>query len=235
MHNIWLVILISFLYYVSSSASNDPLKYEYPAGSLACKTHNMTEMDCSNRYLVDIPFLDQNLATTLDLSYNQLTEIKGAPFEQLPLLRTLNLSYNEISHLSSIAFRGIWFLVELDLKYNNINTLPSGIFFNLTKLENIDLLINWLYTIPNEALEHEALQEIYLNTIVNFSKISKIRFHGSNLQSLQLQAMLISNIHNDTFQNFAQLPLQAFTLYVSNYRVSKKYICCGKRCICRTV
>ena len=128
MHNIWLVLLTSFLFYISSSAPNNPSKYEYPPGSLACKTHNMTEMDCSNRYLVDIPFLDRNLTTTLDLSHNKLTEIKGASFVQLPLLRRLDLSHNEISHLSPTAFRGIWFLEKLDLKYNNIKTLPSRIF-----------------------------------------------------------------------------------------------------------
>ena len=213
-HAIWLVFLTSHLYYVLSSASNSPSSYHYPPGSLACKTHNMTEMDCSNRYLVDVPFLDQNLTTILDLSYNRLTEIKGAPFKQLPLLKILNLSHNEISQLSSTAFRGIWFLVELDLQHNNIEALPSNIFFNLTELECIELFDNVLYTIPNKAFELEALQAIYL-TIRNSSEIGKIKFQKSNLKFFQLTTLLISNIYNDTFQNFAHIPLQVFYFHAA--------------------
>ena len=56
-----------------------------------------------------------------------------------------------------------------------------------------------------------------MTTDGNISEVSKIEFHGSNRKSFQIQAILISNIHNDTFQNFVQLPLQAFILYVLNY------------------
>ena len=65
-------------------------------------------------------------------------------------------------------------------------------------------------TIPNEALELEALQEIYIYTNQNISEIGKIDFRKSNLILLNLYAFLESNICNDTFQNFAHLPLQVF-------------------------
>ena len=109
---------------ISSSLSD--VQNRYPPGSLACKTYNMTDMDCSNRFLVDIPVLDQILTTTLDLSQNQLTQIKGAPFEQLSDLQLLSLSYNDISYLSSTAFRGLWLLEELVLEFNKNRSTTLG-------------------------------------------------------------------------------------------------------------
>ena len=207
-----LIILFSN-YIICQFNSKCDAKNQYPPGSLACKTHHMTEIDCSNRYLVDIPFLDQNSTTALYLDNNKLTEIKGAPFEQLPLLWRLNISHNGIAHLSSTAFRGIWSLVYLDLMYNQLEVLPSDLFFNLTKLESINLLYNVLTVIPNEALELEALRHVILSTVGNVSKLSKLEFHKSNLNYLYFQVTLTSNIWNDTFQNFSHLPLQQFYMY----------------------
>ena len=149
---IYFVFITLIAYDVPSSASNNSSKYQYPPGSLICKTHNMTEMDCSNRNLVDIPFLHQNLTTMLDLRYNKLTDIKGAPFQQLPLLQTLDLSCNQIATLSHTAFRGIWFLEKLDLESNQIMALPEDIFFNLTKLESINLTDESFSNCTNECI-----------------------------------------------------------------------------------
>ena len=202
------------LYYISTSASVSQSKYMYPQGNLACKTHNMTEMDCSNRYLVDIPFLDQDFATTLDLSHNQLKEIKESPFVQLSLLRTLNLSSNEISYLSSKAFRGLWFLEQLDLNRNQIQNLPTDVFFNLSKLEYLDLFDNWIPTIPHEAFGLKALHEIHWFGGNTF-EIGRIGFK-SNLTIFHIVSFLTSNVHNDTFQHFTNLPIKVFNVMVPN-------------------
>ena len=228
--------------YISSSALHSlSRKYQYPPGSLACKSHRMTEMDCSKRYLVDIPFLDQKLTTILDFSYNQLTEIKGAPFQQvlllrildlsynhlkkingapfqqLPLLRKLDLSHNQITTLSSTAFRGIWSLEELKLTYNHIMALPVDIFLNLTKLEYINLHGNILPALPYYAIELRALQEIHVVFYGIISEICRTGFPTSNLKIFELTTILTSNIQNDTFQCFARSPLQAF--YMIHYNL----------------
>ena len=127
-----LVLFTISLHYVSPSDFT-PLK-KYPSGSLACKTYMMTKMDCSNRNLPDVPVLDQNLTTSLDLSHNQLTNITNAPFEKLKILLMLNLSYNEISQMSSTTFRGLHSLVCLELKENELVDLPKDIFSDLPQL-----------------------------------------------------------------------------------------------------
>ena len=215
MYAIYFLFFTLIIYDVFGSNTDSPFsKYQYPPGSLACKTHNTTDMDCSNRYLADIPFLGQNLTTTLDLSHNQLTAIKGAPFEQLPLLRSLYLNNNQITSLSSTSFRGLWLLVELNLHGNKIQALPSGVFFNLTKLETIDLLHNVLPTMPNEALELNALQEIYLTIYGNLYRTGKVDAYKSNLKILMLTAFLESNLNNNTFHNFTSI--LTFIFFVSN-------------------
>ena len=105
----------------------------------------------------------------------------------------------------------------MDSESNQIQTLPGDILINLTELKSIDLFHNVYLTIPNEALELEALQEIYIYTDQNISEISTIDFRKSNLKLLDLHAFLDFNIRNDTFQNFAYLPLQVFDFYVYNY------------------
>ena len=161
MYNISLVFLTSFFYHISSFDLNGLPKSENPSGSLACKTHNMTTMDCSNRYLVGIPYLDQNLTTILDLSYNHLIEINGAPFEQLPLLWELDLGYNRLSHLSSTAFRGLWFLVALKLRDNNIEALPSGIFVNLTNWKSLTCLVICFLLYQMEHLKVKRFNQLF--------------------------------------------------------------------------
>ena len=104
------------------------IQYWYPSASLACKTCNKTKLDCSNRDLVDIPTLDQNLTTMLDLSANHLPEISGAPFEQLQVLLHLSLRRNEISKLSVTVFRGLISLRHLNLNYNRLTDLPVDVF-----------------------------------------------------------------------------------------------------------
>ena len=217
------LIIVSSNLIIQSNTLSDDTQNQYPAGILACKTHNLTEMDCSFRFLTDIPFVNLTSTTTLDLSHNQLTEIKGAPFKQLPLLRLSNLSSNEISHLSSTAFQGLWFLEQLDLGFNQIEVLPSGIFFNLSKLEYINMLNDWIYTIPNETMELQALHEICLSIGGNSSEIGKIGFCKSNLTTLRYLALLTSNIRNDTFQYFYNLPLWSFHTRTRSVWVNRRY------------
>ena len=64
------------LHYMNVLAVN-AMAQGYPSGTVACKTYVTSKMDCSHRNLVDIPVLDRNLTTVLDLSHNQLKEIHG--------------------------------------------------------------------------------------------------------------------------------------------------------------
>ena len=199
---------------VTLTTASSSIQYRYPSASLACKTYNKTELDCSNRNLVEIPTLDQNLTTSLDLSVNNLPEITGAPFEQLQVLLLLDLRSNGISQLSVIAFRGLYSLRVLFLNNNKLTDLPADIFADLSNLIIINLDLNEFKAMPNQALSSlKSLQTLHyfshydhfkinLNGLQNLSHLTTMTLYVEDLQT---------DITSDTFQQLSHSPLQDLT------------------------
>ena len=135
----------------------------HPSQSVACKIYNTSKMDCPRRNLVDIPILDRNWTTVLDLSHNQLKEIHGTPFGSLSNLTSLDLSYNISSKLSSTVFKGLCSLVKLDLHYNGLSVLSSDVFVELRELVYLDIVsLNLVYDISSQTLVTlNSLQYLY--------------------------------------------------------------------------
>ena len=186
----------------------------YPSESLACKTYEMTKMDCSNRNLLEVPLLDQNSTTTLDLSHNDLMNITNAPFRKLEILLILVLSYNEITEMASTAFRGLQSLKHLELQVNKLVDLPKGIFADLFKLIYLNLDTNYFTAIPGHELASlTSLQQLHF---MNSGIISQLDFEGfQNLKNLSKLALFIHSagnlIRSDTFHQFHQVPLSSLS------------------------
>ena len=146
-------IFIHFVFFISVSllgnlTSGSDIDLQYPPGIIRCKTYKNTYLDCSNRLLSDIPPLDQNLTTLLNLSDNHLTKIRGKPFEKLRLLQSLDMSRNNIFSISSTAFSNLHNLVFLCFEDNMLASLPEDIFVNLTQLIYLDMTFNLFTTLP---------------------------------------------------------------------------------------
>ena len=140
----------------------------HPSQNVACKTCNTSKMDCSHRNLVDIPVLDRNWTTVLDLSHNQLKEIHGAPFGNLSNLTSLDLSHNMISKLSSTVFKGLYSLVKLDLCDNELSVLSSDVFGELHELVYLEMSGNPTYDVSSQTLATlNSLQFLYISYIGN--------------------------------------------------------------------
>ena len=179
-----LVLFAMSMHYLSSSDSFS--QNEYPSGSLACKTYNMNKMDCSNRDLLNVPVLDQNWTTSLDLSQNQLRNITNAPFEKLNALLLLTFSRNEISKISVTSFKGLHSLKTLILRENKLVDLPQMIFSDLHNLQRLDMSYNWFTAIqgklmaPLFSLRHLSffnvrgnIREIDLDGFENLTNLNK--------------------------------------------------------------
>ena len=181
----FVVLLISLNYIYPESA-----QHNYPIGSLACKTYEMTKMDCSYRDLFEVTRLDQNGIIELDLSQNHLINITGEPFEKLHMLLVLDLSYNEISNMSATSLKGLKSLKQLNLQYNYLVDLPSHIFANFNLLL-LNLAANGFKTIPGETLASLLSCKVLILTNGNTeSHILEIGFSGfQNLTNLHKLAI----------------------------------------------
>ena len=210
-----LVLLLISIYYICPS---DPIstQHSYPTGSLACKAYEMTIMDCSNRDLFEVPLLDQNWITELDLSHNRVMNISDAPFEKLHLLLVLDLGYNEISWMSSTAFKGLQSLTHLNLRFNYLVNFPKCVFADLINLLYLDLFGNWFEIIPGETLAplrscerillanlQSHIQEIDLSGFQNLTNLHRLSIFGTQIKSIT---------SGNIFQPLSSLPLTAFQL-----------------------
>ena len=212
--HISLVFLAMSVYYIHTHASSTATQSDYPSGSLACKTYNKTKMDCSKRSLPDVPVLDQNLTTVLDLSQNELRNITSAPFEKLHILLMLNLSYNEIYQMSSTTFRGLKSLESLDLQRNKLVDLPQMIFSDLHNLKYLDMNTNWFRAIPGQVLA--PLYSLRYLSFMNYGDIHEVNVESlqnmTHLSSLHLVVQPIkTNISSNTLYPLRKLPLRVFS------------------------
>ena len=186
------------------------LSQESSSGRLACKTHNTSETDCSRRNLVDIPVLEKNWTTVLDLSYNQLKGIHGSPFRNLSILSKLDLSSNMISILNSETFRGLCILLKLDLSNNDLQALSSDVFSGTRKLVYLDIRGNNVLDIPRQTLATLHFLE-YLHIHYLGNKLDTAMNDLQNLTRLRVLDIAAKvNVTNATFHSFSGLPIQQF-------------------------
>ena len=178
---------------------------------LLAKFTNTSKMDCSRRKLVNIPVLDRNWTTVLDLSHNLLKEIHGAPFGNLSNLTSLDLSYNMISKITSTVFKGLHSLMKLDLHYNQLSVLASDAFVELHKLFYLDITINHVHDIPSRTLATlNSLQ--FLHMSYHGSTLDTVMSEFHNLTRLSILTIALNkSIANTTFHPLADLPIQTFT------------------------
>ena len=208
--NACLVLLTVCIHYVYISTSDSsPQIHNYPPGSLACKTYEMTKMDCSNRSLVEVPVLDQNLTTILDLGYNFLINISDSAFAKLQDLLALNLGNNDVLYVSATAFRGLHALAKLSLRDNQLVDLPKDVFYDLHNLKVLFLDMNYFTAIPSQALV--PLRSLRQFSFANYGAIPEIDLDGfQNLTALNKLHLLMFGLK--TMNASALFPLQHLLL-----------------------
>ena len=212
--NVSLVFLAASIHYVCMSVFYSTTKiHHYPSESVACKTYEMTKIDCSNRSLIEVPVLDQHLTTLLDLSHNFLMNITDSPFEKLRGLRGLNLEHNEISYLCSISFRGLHSLEQLSLLDNKLVDLPKDVFKDLYNLKDLLLAMNYFTTMPSHALEplHSLRQLSFANVYGSIPEMDLEGFQKlQSLNKLYLFTFGLETMNASALKPLQQLPLEEF-------------------------
>ena len=194
-------------------------------GTLPCKYHNTTILDCSFRSLQDLKPLKSPLGDTappvtskVDLSNNLLTAITGRPFSNFTSLSVLILSCNAIITISPTSFDELFALEILDLSYNRVARLENGTFDDLQNLKTLLLDVNFLTRIPDDVIAPlHSLVELSLQRN-NFSTLNfGIGFSNlTNLETLAIGSYENTKTHfrltNKTFQYFSGALLKNLTL-----------------------
>jgi hypothetical protein len=166
-----------------------------------------------NCFLITIPInicILKNL-TVLDLSHNQIKELKEdkfncsyflnefdndySPSYEVSTIESLDLSNNQIFELNANFFKSLANLRTLIISSNSLSFLKFDIFNNLINLELLDLSNNQLIEL-SDGLFYSLINLQFVSINSNFiSKINNSLFlNQKNLQGLDLSNNQISRI-----------------------------------------
>uniref|UniRef100_A0A8D1K148 Ig-like domain-containing protein n=1 Tax=Sus scrofa TaxID=9823 RepID=A0A8D1K148_PIG len=185
-------------------------------------------LDCGGRGLAALPGDLPAWTRSLNLSYNKLSEIDPAGFEDLPniqevqhnrirsvegsqlkaylSLEVLDLSSNNITEIRSTCFPHGLPLKELNLASNRISTLESGAFDGLSRsLLTLRLSKNRITQLPVKAFKLPRLTQLDLNRN-RIRLIEGLTFQGlDSLEVLKLQRNNISKLTDGAFWGLARM------------------------------
>ncbi|XP_053305140.1 leucine-rich repeat-containing G-protein coupled receptor 4 [Spea bombifrons] len=116
-------------------------------------TVNLESLTLTGTKIRSIPLKlcqEQKMLRTLDLSYNEITELHG--FEGCNALKEVYLQHNQIKEIQNKSLQGLTSLRILDLSRNLIQTIHNEAFITLTSIINLDLSFNDLTSFPTEGL-----------------------------------------------------------------------------------
>ena len=106
---------------------------------------------------------------TLDLSSNRITKwnfhnVSGNNFDYFIKIESLDLSFNEISELTKSSFGLTKHITELNVSFNGLTQLHERTFFSLQGLRVLDLSNNKLKTLPaNVFAKLSSLSYLYMS------------------------------------------------------------------------
>ncbi|KAJ7311285.1 hypothetical protein JRQ81_006901 [Phrynocephalus forsythii] len=140
-----LFLFLTVLFFVGSQSCPEVCR------CVAKKKYGRHIADCSYKELREVPLGLPSNATTLTLSVNHITVLRGDSFEDLFDLQALWLSYNEISNIAKGSFAFLVQLRAIDLSHNRITDFPWGDLSNLTALQQLKLSSNLLEKVPADA------------------------------------------------------------------------------------
>ncbi|XP_023986344.1 leucine-rich repeat-containing G-protein coupled receptor 6 [Physeter macrocephalus] len=180
-----------------------------PACPAPCRCHedgSTLSADCSERGLSAVPPDLDPLTAYLDLSMNNLTELRPGLFLNLRFLEELRLSGNCLSHIPGQAFSGLYSLKILMLQNNLLGGIPAEALWELRSLQSLRLDADLVSLVPDRSFEGlSPLRHLWLDDSV-LTEIP-IRALGSlrALQAVTLALNRIGHIPDYAFRNLSGL------------------------------
>ncbi|XP_059519011.1 leucine-rich repeats and immunoglobulin-like domains protein 1 isoform X3 [Myotis daubentonii] len=164
-------------------------------------------LDCGGRGLAALPGDLPAWTQSLNLSYNKLSEIDPAGFEDLPNLQEVYLNNNELTAIPSLGAASSHIVsLFLNLASNRIGTLESGAFDGLSRsLLTLRLSRNRITQLPVKAFKLPRLTQLDLNRN-RIRLIEGLTFQGlDSLEVLKLQRNNISRLTDGAFWGLSRM------------------------------
>ncbi|XP_015273496.1 PREDICTED: leucine-rich repeats and immunoglobulin-like domains protein 1 [Gekko japonicus] len=169
---------------------------------------NLQEVRLSNNELTAIPSLGAASAniTALYLNRNRIHSIKARELEPYVAMETLDLSSNNITEIRSGCFPVGLRIKDLYLGSNRISTLETKAFDSLSRsLLTLRLSKNRIAQLPAKAFKLSRLTQLELNRN-RIRSIEGLTFQGlDSLEVLKLQRNSISRLTDGAFWGLARM------------------------------
>uniref|UniRef100_A0A803YDC5 Leucine rich repeats and immunoglobulin like domains 1 n=1 Tax=Meleagris gallopavo TaxID=9103 RepID=A0A803YDC5_MELGA len=169
---------------------------------------NLQEMQLNNNELTAIPSLGPAASNirALHLHHNRIRSIEASQLKPYVALETLDLSFNDITEIRNGCFPQGLHIKELYLGSNRISTLEPGAFDSLSRsLLTLRLSKNRITQLPVKAFRLPRLTQLELNRN-RIRLIEGLTFQGlDSLEVLKLQRNNISKLTDGAFWGLAKM------------------------------
>ncbi|XP_040537838.1 leucine-rich repeats and immunoglobulin-like domains protein 1 isoform X4 [Gallus gallus] len=169
---------------------------------------NLQEVQLNNNELTAIPSLGPAASNvrSLHLHHNRIRSIEASQLKPYVALETLDLSFNDITEIRNGCFPQGLHIKELYLGSNRISTLEPGAFDSLSRsLLTLRLSKNRITQLPVKAFRLPRLTQLELNRN-RIRLIEGLTFQGlDSLEVLKLQRNNISKLTDGAFWGLAKM------------------------------
>ncbi|XP_059387579.1 protein slit-like [Carassius carassius] len=198
-----------------------------------CLCYNASELvDCGSRGFTHVPHSIPHGTWLLDLSGNDLSDLRSGSFTGTWALRVLLLSQSHIQLLRSRALSSLTFLGKLDLACNELRVLPPDFSQGLAALKDLKLSHNALQRLESHSLEdleslerldlsHNHVQVIEAGAFGGLSMLKLLNLAWNQLTVVQrgllsmqqgLGVLLLNHNNISKIETEALAPLQTLTI-----------------------
>ncbi|XP_059336012.1 leucine-rich repeats and immunoglobulin-like domains protein 1 isoform X1 [Ammospiza nelsoni] len=176
--------------------------------SVFAELSNLQEVRLDHNELSAIPSLGSAASSVraLYLHHNRIRSIEGRELQPYVTLETLDLSFNDITEIRNGCFPQGLLIKELYLGSNRISTLEPGAFDSLSRtLLTLRLSKNRITQLPVKAFRLPRLIQLELNRN-RLRLIEGLTFQGlDSLEVLKLQRNNISKLTDGAFWGLAKM------------------------------
>ncbi|XP_036896801.1 leucine-rich repeats and immunoglobulin-like domains protein 1 isoform X2 [Sturnira hondurensis] len=169
---------------------------------------NLQEVYLNNNELTAVPSLGvaSSHVVSLFLQHNKIRSVEGSQLKAYLSLEVLDLSWNNITEMRSTCFSYGPPIKELNLASNRISTLESGAFDGLARsLLTLRLSKNRITQLPVKAFKLPRLTQLDLNRN-RIRLIEGLTFQGlDSLEVLKLQRNNISKLTDGAFWGLSKM------------------------------